>query len=167
MYHTAKNFHRTIFRPSSYPLHYRNILWNKFFVHMVKITIGSMIVIINMGQKICRAKILLEGKLTAITTVILLPHFLSSWSSLYTIFSCSLNRWSVRVGISCTQLCQTHAPHFSVYHPFPFGVYFNCFGNESSLADCHATGMLLCNSDYIAGVQRAGEMVAGIFSEWL
>ena len=61
----------------------------------------------------------------------------------------------------------THAaaitvPHLSMFHPFLLGVYFNCFGNESSLADCRATGTLLCNSDNIAGVQCAGEIVAGM-----
>ena len=49
----------------------------------------------------------------------------------------------------------------SMYHPFPLGVYFNCFGNESSLKDCHATGTLLCNSENTAGVQCTGDEVAG------
>ena len=31
------------------------------------------------------------------------------------------------------------------------------------MADCRATGTLLCNSDSIAGVQCAGEIVAGIY----
>ena len=49
-----------------------------------------------------------------------------------------------------------------MYHPFPLGFYFNCLGNESSLADCRATRTLSCNIDNTAGVQCAGEMIAGI-----
>ena len=56
-------------------------------------------------------------------------------------------------------------PLLSLYHPFPLGVYFNCLGNESSLADCRATGTLLCNFENIAGVQCAGEMVTGTVNE--
>ena len=54
-----------------------------------------------------------------------------------------------------------------MYHPFPLGIYFNCFGNESLLADCRATGTLLsvCNFENIAGVQCAGEMVTGTVND--
>ena len=50
---------------------------------------------------------------------------------------------------------------FSVYHPFPLGVYFNCVGNESSLTDCRAAGTLLCTFNNTARVQCAGETVTG------
>jgi hypothetical protein len=49
----------------------------------------------------------------------------------------------------------------SMHHPFPLGVYFNCFGNESSLTDCRATGTLLCTFNNTARVRCAGEMVTG------
>lgn len=54
-------------------------------------------------------------------------------------------------------------PHLSLYHPFSLGVYFDCIGNESSLADCVATESLLCNFQNIAGVQCIGEIVEGKF----
>ena len=50
---------------------------------------------------------------------------------------------------------------FSVYYPFPLGVYFNCVGNESSLTDCRAAGSLLCTFNNNARVQCAGETVTG------
>ena len=50
---------------------------------------------------------------------------------------------------------------FSVYYPFPLGIYFNCIGNESSLTDCRTAGTLLCSFNNIARVRCAGETVTG------
>ena len=51
-------------------------------------------------------------------------------------------------------------------HPFPSTIYFNCFGNETSLAHCLS---LTSSSQYVcgtskdaAGVHCKGEVITGI-----
>ena len=44
-------------------------------------------------------------------------------------------------------------------HPFPSTVYFNCFGNESSLSSCRSSSTSSCRSDNTAGVFCRGEVI--------
>ena len=46
-------------------------------------------------------------------------------------------------------------------HPFPSDMYFNCFGNETSLSSCRSTSTL-CRSDDVAGVYCKGDIITGI-----
>ena len=45
-------------------------------------------------------------------------------------------------------------------HLFPSGIYFNCFGNESSLAGCQ-TFTTSCNFANVAGVYCTGDVITG------
>ena len=59
--------------------------------------------------------------------------------------------------------CTDAVPYLNSYfgdHLFPSGTYFNCFGNESSLADCQ-TSTTSCNFDNVAGVYCTGDRITG------
>ena len=45
-------------------------------------------------------------------------------------------------------------------HPFPLGMYFNCFGNETSLSSCQSASTS-CLSDDVAGVHCKGAVITG------
>ena len=46
-------------------------------------------------------------------------------------------------------------------HLFPFGYYYNCFGNESSLYGCRSFSSSSCRNDDIAGVHCKGDIITG------
>lgn len=45
-------------------------------------------------------------------------------------------------------------------HLYPSDMYFNCFGNESSLANCQ-TVTTSCGFESVAGVCCAGQVITG------
>ena len=50
-------------------------------------------------------------------------------------------------------------------HPFQSTIYFNCFGNETSLASCQSSTSSLisrCGIDDVAGVHCKGDTITGI-----
>ena len=57
---------------------------------------------------------------------------------------------------------QTDAvPYVNSYfgkHKYQSGQYFNCFGNESSLANCHSSTSSSCDT---AGIHCRGEIITG------
>ena len=46
-------------------------------------------------------------------------------------------------------------------HPFQSDIYFNCFGNESSLSSCQSSTYSSCGSEDAAGVYCKGELIIG------
>ena len=47
-------------------------------------------------------------------------------------------------------------------HKYQSDVYFNCFGNETSLANCQSSTSSSCGSTDAAGVHCRGEVITGI-----
>ena len=47
-------------------------------------------------------------------------------------------------------------------HKYQSGIYFNCFGNENSLASCRSFTSSSCDEDDAAGVHCRGEIITGI-----
>ena len=48
-------------------------------------------------------------------------------------------------------------------HPFQSDIYFNCFGNESSLSSCQSSTYSSCGSEDAAGVHCRGELITGTY----
>ena len=66
-------------------------------------------------------------------------------------------------GTPCIHLgANTYSNSYFGDHLFPSGMYFNCFGNESSLSNCQTSTSTSCDFANTAGVYCTGEEITGI-----
>lgn len=70
---------------------------------------------------------------------------------------------------SCPFLCSmyyyaevsTYSQSYFGDHPIPSGMYFNCFGNETSLSNCQKS-TTTCDFANVAGIYCTGDLITGI-----
>ena len=55
---------------------------------------------------------------------------------------------------------RTYSNSYFGDHPITYGMYFNCFGNETSLNSCQKS-TTPCDFANVAGIYCAGDVVAG------
>ena len=73
-----------------------------------------------------------------------------------------LNRYITVFTVTYTDAIPYQNSYFGT-HLFPSGIYFNCFGNETSLSSCQSSTSSIssCGSDDAAGVHCRGDVITG------
>ena len=56
---------------------------------------------------------------------------------------------------------RTYSNSYFGDHPIPYGMYFNCFGNETSLNSCQKSATT-CDFANVAGIHCTGDVITGM-----